>query len=524
MRNTLLKQTAFLIAVTVVYLIFELGFNGRLLDVVGGAATPDDVHHIEYFGRTLSGIAAALVVLQLMLTRRAKGGQGKPSYRSIVIACAVTIVVVFLAIKTLVDVLVNTRDAQFRRTAANTVLMQRSLVDGRLQLDGLGVDDGVFARPEGKAFLALFPVMAVSVDRLDEKTRTVKTTLVRDKVRREMGGVQSYYDKYTDGMKRLRKDWNKYAAVISDGDPDLLQEQQKAWNDYRARLSRRGWQPETVPFYARGKVSASVRRDLPALPSNWRPDDMLNFYRAVGVKYRQQAARRVQSVEVGGETIPPGLSYEAFVARRGVQNKLREEMHLPASAVVQASYTSAASFEQLFDQAVDEETRKMMVQLDAPASDYADGGKWAKEGLDATRAAIVPAVALFFSLLGAIGHFSKLLFLSAKGVMLSRAGADGQLSKRASRATLAVLFSGLIGVWAVFSFSSNAITRSDLFHQMMAWSSGGTTAGHLLTNIAHVVVVGQGYGYPLNEAIRQDVLMGFKYGYDPLANAAKPSK
>ncbi len=522
MRNTLLKQTAFLIALTLVYLTFELGFNGRLLDVVGGTATIDDVHHIEVYGRTLSGIAAALFVLQWLMgkrTRRGKdGGKKSPGLGTIGIACLVTIVVVYFAIKTFVDVLVTTRDAEFRRIAANTILLQRSLVEGRLQLDGLTGSDMVFARPQGKAFLALFPVLAVSVDRLDEKTRAVKATLVREAVRREIGGAKGYYDNYRDAMKRLHDDWSKYAAIIPDSDSGLLAEQQRAWNDYRARLSRRGWQPETVPFYARGKVSASVRRDLPALPGNWHPSDIVSFYRAVAVKYRQAAARKVHSVEVGGETIPPGLSYDAFVARAGVQKELRKSLGLPASATVQPSYASTEAFGQLFDAFSDEQARLQMSKYDAKPADFENGGKYAQEGIDATRAAIVPAVALFFSLLGAIAHFSKLLFLSAKCLMLTRTGPDGELSRRASRTALAALFCAMIGVWSILSVASNDITRSDLFGQMMSWARTGASGGRALTNIAHVVVVGQGYGYPLNEAIRKDILQGLNYGYHPAAH------
>ncbi|MDR3397423.1 MAG: hypothetical protein P4M06_07660 [Pandoraea sp.] len=357
MRNTLLKQTAFLIVVTLVYLTFELGFNGRLLDVVGGTATIDDVHHIEVYGRTLSGIAAALFVLQWLMGKRTKSGKGSPGLGTIAIACLVTIVVVYFAIKTFVDVLVTTRDAEFRRIAANTILLQRSLVEGRLQLEGLTGNDTVFAKPQGKAFLALFPVLAVSVDRLDEKTRAVKATLVREAVRREIGGAKGYYDSYRDAMKQVHDNWSKYAAIIPDSDPGLKAEQQRAWNDYLSRLSRRGWQPGTVPGYARGRVSASVRRDLPALPANWHPSDMLSFYGAAAVKYRQAAARKVHSVDVGGETIPPGLSYEAFVARPGVQKELRKSLGLPASATVLPSYASNEAFGQLFDAFSDEQAR-----------------------------------------------------------------------------------------------------------------------------------------------------------------------
>lgn len=72
LRSLQIRQTLILIVLTIIYLCFELGFNARLLDVVGGNVKPEDVEGVEFYGRSLSGIAAALVVLQLMWRRRLK--------------------------------------------------------------------------------------------------------------------------------------------------------------------------------------------------------------------------------------------------------------------------------------------------------------------------------------------------------------------------------------------------------------------------------------------------------------------
>lgn len=61
------RQTCFVLCLTALYLTCELAFNARLLDVVGGGATEDQIHSIEQFGRSLSGIALALFMLQAML-------------------------------------------------------------------------------------------------------------------------------------------------------------------------------------------------------------------------------------------------------------------------------------------------------------------------------------------------------------------------------------------------------------------------------------------------------------------------
>ena len=98
-----LRQIAFLCGLTVVYLTFELAFNARLLDVVGGVASTADVHHIENFGRSLSGIAAALVLFQVLMARRHRSITGSPGTMGIVFWCALVAVLVYIALYGLVE-------------------------------------------------------------------------------------------------------------------------------------------------------------------------------------------------------------------------------------------------------------------------------------------------------------------------------------------------------------------------------------------------------------------------------------
>lgn len=519
MRSVQIKQTILLIVLTLVYLTFELGFNARLLDVVGGGST-EDVHNIENFGRTLSGIAAALVVFQLMLRRRTRNGGSTPSWKKIAFWCVFTIVAVFMGIKVFVDGLVATRDAEFGRMAMNTTLLQRALLDGRVTLTGLSDDPAVFSKPEGKAFLALFPFMAVSVNNLEARIKSEKEMLVRQAVAKQIG-AQNYLKSYQDAIAQTHKKWLQYARIPTASDQGLRQEQDKAWNEYRRSLSRHGWTPQSVPANRRSAVVNKVRRQAP-VPPNWDPSDESTFRDAVEQKYRSKMASTARSVTVSGDVIPPGLSFAAFVARPGLQRELRNGLKLPPSAVVAQSYASQAEFLRLFDQAVALEASKRLERFSANARDLAPGGRFYADAEDATRAAIVPPVALFFSLLGAIGHFSKLLYLIATLVLLLGTRSE-VLSRRSAWIATGVLVCAVSTLWLGLSFTDNSITRSDLFGRMLGWMKNGPDAtrqeagiGSLaLSNVIHVVAVGQGYGYPLNEHIRLNVLQGLTYGYEP---------
>ncbi|WP_296943822.1 hypothetical protein [uncultured Massilia sp.] len=521
MRSVHVRQTLFLIAITVVYLCFELGFNARLLDVVGGAPAPEDVEGLEVYGRSLSGIAAALVVLQVKLRSRAKTGGRGPSLPMIALWCALTLGTVYVAIKVVVDVLVATRTAEFRRTAFNSLLLQDALAHGQVALDGLVDDQGVFAQPEGKAFMALFPFLALSSTRLDERLSPLKDALIGNGVRRKVT-PQRYYEDYVDRMKEAGERWKKYARIPVANDEDLLHEQDKAWNDYLKSLSRHGWTPQSVPASRRGAVVNKVRKQVP-VPSSWDPADEVGFRDAVEQRYR----RTVRGVQVGKDWIPPGLSHEQFVLRPGVQAELRKALGLPAGTTVAPVYRSPAEFRKLYDAMVQQQVRALRAQYDAPAAQFEHGGDWFAKGREAARAVIVPPVALFFSLLGAVGHLAKLLYLLATLVLLARrrdqGDADEGLSAGAAWLAFGVLLGAVVLAWGGLTVSDNRITRSELFQQLVDQvrapepddGNWDKLRKAFVANVTHVVAVGQGYGYPINESIRIGILQGLSYGYHP---------
>ena len=260
-----IRQTLFLVLLTIAYLCFELAFNARLLDVVGGTASPDQIHHIEHWGRSLSGIALALFVLQVLLARRNKSRNGSPRGLAIVFWCLASGVAMFLFLQTLVDTLVTYSSPGFRRISLNMVLVQGALVRGGVELDGLDDDPGLFAQPAGKAFLALFPAMAVSVERLDEKIRDAKLELIGRQVQRALGGAAGYYKSYTEAVKKTQDQWQRYQRVPGrqDVEGEVARRQDQAWSEYLEDLGRRGWTPSTVPGMARSAVLRKVRAKIP---------------------------------------------------------------------------------------------------------------------------------------------------------------------------------------------------------------------------------------------------------------------
>lgn len=490
----------FLIVVTSIYLICELAFNARLLDVVGGSASMDEVHNIEVFGRTLSGIAAALVALQLLMAAH------RPVIVRVVV-CLTVGAIVYFSLQTLVNTLVDRSSPEFRRQAMNLVLVQRALVDGRAELDGLTAEKSqreVFALPEGKAFLALFPALATSVDHLEEKIADAKLDLQQQQIGRELGYEAGVFAKYRSALADLRKRFMQYARGTTDElDARVSFEQRDAWARYTQDLRRYNWTPSTVPPRRREAVVNNVRKSVP-VPASWHPADRITFNAAVEDRVRQEARRgRDGSVTVQGKRVPPGLAWADFVGHAGIQAELRERMQLPASVVVATNYTGPEFTAQFYKPLVLKLAKEQIGQYTAPLNTFEQGGSNEKAGLDAARAVIVPPIALLFSLLGAVGHMGKLIYLVLKAAL--------PRDLAVARFMWAVPIIVIAAVWGRFSMMDNQVTESSVYGYLRSQAQGSP----VLMNAMHVVAIGQGYAYPINEGLRTTVLRGFEFGYRP---------
>lgn len=521
-----LRSIFWLCLITCLYLLFELAFNARLLDVVGGTASTQQVDSIEIFGKLLSGTAAALVVLQLLLSLRSRSATASPGVVGIAFWCSLTLVLVYLGLQLFVNALVERSSPEFRRQSLNMVLVQRALSSGQAELDGLNDDPKVFSRPEGKAFLALFPVLAVSVDNLDDKIKGAKLELVSQQIGRQLGGASGYYGKYVEAMKKTSAQWNQYSRGSNvDVDAEVARQQDRAWQDYQRDLSRRGWTPTTVPPRYQSAVVQRVRRNLPSLGPDWHPSHEESFRAAVESKVlRKVRSGGDGSVMVRGHRVPAGLGFSDFVLHPGVQAELRDRLGVPAGVTIAPQYGSADQFRQrLFEPLKRSLAAQEVRKYDATLNTFANGGVNHTLGTDAARAALVPPIALLCSLLGAIGHLGKLLYLllRAFGMLMRNTGKAPRVVAVVKWVWVAP-FLVIAGIWTGLSNMDNDVTTSRLYSYLRKQvearpgDAGDSASGRVMMNAMHVVAVGQGYAYPLNELIRTRALGGITYGYQPV--------
>ncbi len=159
--------TLFFIALSVVYLVIELSFNARILDVSAAFSPTTDFAQLEIYGRTISASGATLFAWRLLVP----GWSSSSLYQLILKFFLITLIVfpvVFIGQKNLVDSLVDQSSAETRRTAEILNLLKFGVANGFVEIDELAVDDLLLQTAEGKMFITLSGLLAYNSSNMRE--------------------------------------------------------------------------------------------------------------------------------------------------------------------------------------------------------------------------------------------------------------------------------------------------------------------------------------------------------------------
>ncbi len=97
-RHTPLVPALLFLAVMLVYLIVEIGYNAWLLDVAGsGTPDPDELHRLELFGRALAAVGFTLFSLTVLFGRAGYRLTGRGSFAAAAVLTALGLVPFFWA-------------------------------------------------------------------------------------------------------------------------------------------------------------------------------------------------------------------------------------------------------------------------------------------------------------------------------------------------------------------------------------------------------------------------------------------
>lgn len=133
LKDQALNLQVWFLALLAGYAVLELSFNHRLLELAGDlqlTATPDQLHDIELWGRVVSGLGLALLLMR-WLDRFVKS-------RAVllVLCCALGLVTMWHLQKAVVDTIVSRADQQDLMMSWRSQLSVQEALNGRMALRG----------------------------------------------------------------------------------------------------------------------------------------------------------------------------------------------------------------------------------------------------------------------------------------------------------------------------------------------------------------------------------------------------
>ncbi len=523
--------------ITLTYLICELAFNSRLLDLVGSVSTADEVHNMERYGRTLTAIAAALLALQFSLmglVRLKKKGvwlTAKASTALVLLICLITGTLTWHAVEWVIERQVTKSTGEFRQMSLLAQLYQHALIEGQQTLEGIPLDSGggqaqTWTSPSGKAFLATLPVLLSSSDRYRKLLERDAEQNLRDNISAREGGVRGYYELWLQARGEVHKQFVAYYNDEMDISETVRLEQARAWQRYERSLEAKRLKTWNVPRRYYATVRKQVRGQGVPVTNDWSPSDRTGFNAAVAKAARQKYLAQ-RTVVYKGVTLPKRLDWGVFFRLEVIQKELREKLLLPANTLVREEYPLNDKLKQfaleLHTPHLNEAVKQQLPELRAAVSSYSAGGSNEKLGEDAARAVIVPPIALIFSLVGALTHLAKLLYLvllPLTATLLTRR--PSRPVRFLNRHPLAFPVALIAVLVVTFSLINNSITESVAYKNLKDGLAGAKItitdeplplSGGAVLCVMHAVSIGQSYSYPINQYLREHVLQGFDFGY-----------
>ncbi|RBM07733.1 hypothetical protein [Novacetimonas cocois] len=343
-----------MLVLTAGYLIFELGFNARLLDITGGIATRHDITAIEHYGRLISGVALTIAIWGPILRLSNETYQRGRWVLLLLICSAMALMpAAYYGEKALVEKIVDHSTGEQRRNALLLQYVNRDLISGLIKAEAIRLDDHARHSPPGKAFLSILPLMGMSVQHVDQKVLDdVKQVMARS-VRHDTGGSDGY--------------------VYNHGYATVQQEIQKEYNVYT----------DLSYAYARSSQTGLAR-----------------------LTYESALMRLTHHPGL----IPPQLDFHTFARQPPIVAQLREALHIPDDIAVNADMTPDEYTTRVRDVMVEREVNRKIRELDYAPDTFLDGAAHAHIGREAMEAVIAPALALVFSAMGALVHMYKSMF------------------------------------------------------------------------------------------------------------------
>lgn len=393
------------------YLTLEVPFSVHLAGVLGGDATPEDIHQMERFGRTLSGIAAAIAVLGMWYFpfMEKRGFSKVRSITTSLFVGGLTTFATYIALDGYATARAHFSDGQERKDAVIALLAKRTLSEQGMN----GLLDIEPAQWNG--VVATMPLLIDAKMLLSFSGKTV-SQLASAEAARAFGDAKSFKTEFFETRfstaETAYADYKRAVSDVKDELENLDQRAQDGWTEYKSKMDQaypRGWPTGRGINWAMAWRKVRFGQDIP-VPESWNLRDRGVFIAAVKQKGRGQIFEGYKAAveqQLGkGVTLPADLRYEAFLSLPVIQKKIREEIDLPKNAVITPGMSQKAFNAAIYNPQLEKAVDEMRDTVSAPAASF-ERGELATTGKDAVKSVILPALAILLSLTGAVVHIFK---------------------------------------------------------------------------------------------------------------------
>lgn len=492
------SRAFWLVLLTVLYLIFELRFNAILLEAVGSSVPGFDIDKLETQGRMLTACAVSLFVLQWFLSRIKL--LSAPWWVVILVSCGVVAVATVVALKHFSEYLVETASGEFRSAALASTHLKKSMVEGAFKIVGVPDPTSSLASGQGKAFLTLMPLVAACSTETSAKVQKAAPDLSFNDAEKKVGSIANVYKRYTEAVKEVEKGYSAYQKQSDSGQSsqDETAIEEKAWQDYLAKLARKGYTPYTIAKSRWPGVITEVQKQIP-VPDSWDITDELTFKRSV----RDAAGTRARALSVAYSDLPKGLSWNEFFEHPHIQQKLRAKLGMGNEFRVRSSYETQDQFRRdFYAPLLRHVVNKLSDPYKRPMRELLPGKTMAKLGAEVASIAIVPPLAIAFSLTGAITHAAKLMFLLLRLMVGTTASNQKSAVLDWLPSTFAAFTFGALIYWV--SHHPTELTTSPTYKSLISHAQDGPTdwaCQMVQPALVHGIIVGQRFLFPLSNSL-----------------------
>lgn len=208
--------TLFFILLNLVYLVIELSFNARVLDVSASLSPSTDFGQLEIYGRTISASGATILAWRLLVPFHASLNLYRLVIKFFVIA-VIVFPLVFMGQKKLVDDLVDFSSSETRRSAEILTLLKYGIANGFVEIDELAMDELTLQTAEGKMFINLSGLLAYNSSNMRNILEAKLDKIAGYAIATQQStDTEQLYKNYLYARDQIVQQFNQYQQLVNE--------------------------------------------------------------------------------------------------------------------------------------------------------------------------------------------------------------------------------------------------------------------------------------------------------------------